>query len=76
MLAETAALAALSYLSFDFLSDEVLASLHNLADRSLLLRRARFSGSKQHLSQPEEVPSELRGYESGFCESLKLGLDV
>jgi len=55
LLANMAALPALQDLVFDFLSDDMLISLQNLSERSLRLRRAKFSGTRRHLQEPEEV---------------------
>jgi len=55
LLADTAAMPRLVELTLDFLDDNALAALGGLDDRSLRLRRASLSGSKEQLQNPDEA---------------------
>mmetsp|Transcript_93321 Transcript_93321/g.273189 ORF Transcript_93321/g.273189 Transcript_93321/m.273189 type:complete len:663 (-) Transcript_93321:99-2087(-) len=55
LLANTSALTALRHLRFDFLSDDVLVCLRDLTDRSLCVQRAKFSGLKRQIAEPDEA---------------------
>jgi len=76
LLADTAALVSLRHLTFDFLSDDVLLCFNTLEDNSLHLQRARFSGSKQLLNDPNEALVSLLaklGYE---LEEFALDIEI
>lgn len=55
LLASTASMSSLQFLVFDFLSDDVLACLHPLAERSWRLRRATITGSRHQVRNADEA---------------------
>lgn len=77
LLATTASLSSLQFLTFDFLSNEVLMCFQGLAERSWVgIRRAVFSGVKRHLSDPDAALVTLLSKMGDQLEEFSLIVEV
>lgn len=76
LLADSVALVFLQQLTFDFLSDDALVCFNTLEDRSFHLQRARFSGSKQLLNEPNEALISLLAKLGDDLEEFSLLVEI
>lgn len=76
LLSDTVALVCLRQLTFDFLSDDALACFNTMEPRSFHIQRARFSGSKQLLQEPNEALMSLLAKFGDELEEFALLVDV